>query len=352
MANVTRRYRRTDIKLESSISKLIASGVFISLSSPEPGQMVDAIVDNTNTNYAIDSDNIMNLEGFTFVSENPVTSLEIDAAGEIPPVNRIRESGGTELSIGSVSNGQNLQRSGSSIIGVAPGGGGSFDQRDVFLHEHFLSGNTDIDEIGVMGWRTYSIGTGNDITFFMSQAGRPGILQLNGGTAGTSRAAIALGDELGVGGRTILGGTNPINLEFLMRFPSASDLLVANIERMECGFGLDWNPDVQLPNALVVRYDPAASSFWSLVAANAGVRTVVSTGIAPVAGIWARCKIVFTTGLGAELFINGASVASLNTNIPVIAVGVGIKISANSGIGCMGQWDYIIGTQVTNKEGA
>lgn len=352
MANVVRRYQRVVSISVAEISKFLPAGSFISSSVPEPGELIDITVSNTLPNYAVDLNEIMAFKGFQFVSEAPVTTLEAAAAAEIPPINRIRELGGTELSIGAVSNGQNLQRSGTSIIGVAPGGGGSSDMRDIFVFDHFMSGNVDTDEMGLMGWRQYATGTGNNIAF-SGQAGRPGVLILSGGTALAARAGIALG-ETATGGKIFLGGSGEIGLEFLFKFPAASDFSILNLERINFGFGLDWAADAELPDFLGVRYAPAAPTLdtaWMIVAANGGARTAVSSAVVPVANTWQRIKVRFMSGT-ATLSINGSNVATVNTNIPVAGLGVGmIMYSLGSGTNVNGHFDYILGTQVTDKEG-
>ena len=234
------------------------------------------------------------------------------------------------------------------------GGGGSYDPRDYFIREHFISSNDDTDEQAIQGWREFTSGTGNSVSY-SGEAGRPGVVIINGGTGAGGRAAIALGDSSGSGSRVVLGGTNPIDLEFLFKFPTAASFAPANLESMVTGYGLAWQPDAELPDGLFLRYHPAAPNSdvnLMLVATTGGVSTAVSSGIAPVANTWVRALIKFTPGVSATLLINGVLSATVATNIPTaVPLGVGMRVRGSGGVGCPCHWDYIFGSQVTDKEG-
>lgn len=350
MATVVRRYQRVLAPLTVQLTRLLPAGAFVSSSAPLPGEFVDLSLNNLIPNYAADSDEIMASLGFAFVAENPVTTLAAAAAAGVPPVTSIRESSGpTDLAIGAVADGQFLQRSGSALVG---GSGGSFDMRDVFVFDHFMSGNVDTDEIGLMGWRLYGTGTGNGIAF-TGLGGCPGVLIINGGTAAAARCAIALG-EASLGGKVVLAGPAPIRLEFLFRFPTAADFSILNLESMIMGFGLDWAGDAEQTEGLFVRYAPLApmsDTTYKLVSVTGGVATVLASTLAPAAGVFNRFTIVYTPSTGrATLEINGTPIAGdISTNIPVGGLGVGMKMrTVGSGTQCSGQWCYVLGTQDIN----
>lgn len=351
MATVVRRYRRTVSVLALDLGRLLPVGAFVSTSEPEPGEQVDISVDNTVANYAADLDDIMAGRGFAFVGpENPPTTLEAAAAADVPPATRLRESGGTELALGAIADGQSVVRSGLTLAGAAAGS--SFDLRDVFVFDHFLSGNADLDELGLMGWRTYVTGTAAGVTL-TGEAGCPGIVILSAGTAAAARAGIALG-EATVGGKVVLGGPAPISLEFLVKYAAAADLSALNLESSMYGFGLDWAADTELGDGLYIRFAPAAPALdttFKLVAIAGGVSTVLASTVAPAAGTWYRVRIVYTPGTGLATFeIDGAAVAgSISTNIPAIGLGVGMKArSVGSGTNATVRFCYILGMQDIN----
>lgn len=346
MANVVRRYQRTRSVVDLELSRMLGAA-FVSAAAPLPGEFSDVTVDNAVANYATDTDAILSGLGFAFVAEAPAAPLDLAAAAAVPPVQQIREGGGVALTMGAVANGQVLTRSGTQIIGTA---GGAANPRDVFVFDHFLSSNFDTDEMGSMGWRAYATGTGSGIAF-TGVAGAPGVLALNGGTAAAARSGIACG-EASLGGKVLMAGTNPLNLEFRFRFPAAGDFSSVFLESMMMGFGLNWQPDAEETDGLFIRYAPLApilDTNYKLVAVSGGTSTVLASTTAPAAGTWVTFVITYTPGTGqATWSIDGVPVAgNISTNIPAIGLGVGMKIRCTGGgaPGTVGQWDYVLGTQ-------
>jgi hypothetical protein len=94
-------------------------GAFISISEPGPGQTVDVTVDDAVTNYDTDLDEFLTSQGWDFVEEDPPTTLDEAAAEEVAPVISIRESGGQDLGIAAIADGQLLSRSGTTVVGSA-----------------------------------------------------------------------------------------------------------------------------------------------------------------------------------------------------------------------------------------
>lgn len=352
MATVVRRYQRVLPSMVVQLSKLIAPGSLVSTSAPLPGEFIDISVNNAIANYAADLDAIMTSAGFSFVSpENPTSTLAAAAAAAVPAVTSVRESGGpTDLAIGAVADGQVLTRSGSTLVG---GAGSSFDLRDMLIYDHFLSGNIDTDEIGLMGWRYSGAGTGQSVSF-TGEPDRPGILVLNSGTAAAARAILHLG-EATVGGKIRLAGTNPIVLTTRFRFPIGGDFSATFLESMIFGFATDWGADAEPTDGLYIRFAPAApfsDATYKLVAVTAGVSTVLASTTAPVAGAWVTFVLIFTPGTGlATWSINGVAVAgSISTNIPtsaVLATGFQARSAGGGAPGSNSNWDYILVTQKT-----
>lgn len=308
-----------------------------------------------------DLDAFMLSQGWAFDSTSPLTTPAQQSAAD----SLARVSGYDEGSLLGKRAGINFSGAGVSAVDnpgsdridvTIAGGGGSFDMRDVLVWDHFMSGNVDTDEIGWMGWRNESAGTGAAISFDATPvSGHPGVLVLDAGTALAARACISLGETASPGGRLLIGtGANPIEIEFLIRWPSATDILAANLERVEIGLGLAWAADAELPDAVVMRFAPAAGDTGlRLVCAASGVRTVGAVQQVPVVGNWYRVGIVVTPGAtpSATMSINGVAGSAISTNVPSTGLGVGLKSSGvGSGVAAFTEVDYFKTTQATNKE--
>jgi hypothetical protein len=225
--------------------------------------------------------------------------------------------------------------------------GGGFALADLVVFDHFQGGNVDADEFGLMGWRIHVGGTGPDVDFAAGVAGHPGIVRLESGTTAAARAAIALGDTV-TGGRIVVGGNNPIVCEAVVRLPDATS--VTNTQEVTLGLGLDWDADVELADGIYFRYTPGTDTFWSLVCASGGVRTVRASGTIPVAGNWVRLGFS-ATATSVTFLLNGvAQGAAITTNIPTIGLGFGAKNRANGVAESLFDIDYVALTQVTDKE--
>lgn len=226
-----------------------------------------------------------------------------------------------------------------------------FDMRDVIVFDHFQSSNDDNDEHGWMGWREFGSGIGSSISY-TGVAGHPGVLQVQCGTGSNARRALGLGDSSSVGGRVVVGGTNPIVCEMLLRFPAAADINSANLLQGMYGLGLDWQGDTEIENGVYLRLQPGTSSNWFLVCANGGTRSTSDLGVGPTAGTWQRLGFT-ATATSVQAQINGSNVGSaITTNIPTTGVGFGLKARSNNGDGSTTQIDYVLLTQVTDKEGS
>ena len=316
-----RRYRESILVQLSQLNRQLPLGAqATSVSRPEPHKLVDIDVP---AGAETDLDEYMDSLGYEFVETSPGTTIEDAAESELP-------GGG--------------------------GGGGSFDMRDVVIFDHFFTGNNDPDEAGIMGWREFKSGTGNDVAYSASVAGRPGVLQLISGTGGSARACIALGDSSITGGRFVINAAvaGAIEVEFLQRWVGAASILSANLEDAMFGFGLNWNDDAEILSGLYFRFNPLSSPNWFLVSANSGTRTAVNTGIAATASTWKRLGVIITPGAppSAQAYHNGAPVGTpITTNFPTSGVGFGLKVrSAGGGVNSVCEIDYVIVTQPTLKE--
>jgi len=225
----------------------------------------------------------------------------------------------------------------------------AFDIRNIIVFDHFMSGSSSTDRIGIMGWNS-SVGGGGATITYSGIDGRPGVINLVSGTAGNGRAAIFLGSNVIGQGRVKLGGTNPMLFEALVRFPTAADFDAANLEQVMLGLGLAWSTDAELPDGVYIRYTPGVDSFWSLVTASSSTRTVVASSVAPVGGSWVRLGFSATAS-SVQLYVNGTAHGSpITTNIPAIELAIGMMGRSGGGLGVSLSIDYALLTQVTDKE--
>lgn len=317
------------------------------VSAPQPAELVDITATAPSLS---DLQEYMTAQGYTLIATDPVATLAVAASAVVPPVTALRESGGTQLNIGAISDGQFMRRSGSNVQGVAS----TFDVRDVVVWDHFVTSNLDLDELGSAGWRTSVAGTGSGIAT-VGEAGHPGIIQLEGGTVLAGRSGFHLGESAALNNFQLNASQGQIDNEWLIKLVGAGTLSAVNTERVTLGFGDEYDAagGTEHLNGIYAEFNPSTSAQWLLRTANGGARSSQASGINAVADAWVRIGIRMTYPGGvptAQLLINGTPVgASLSTNIPTTVTGLGVRIDANSLNPTM-QVDYCLVAQVTNKE--
>lgn len=330
MALHTYRYRRDAPITTAQLVRLVAPSATVVAGAG--GAIYDIQVDDSRL---ADLDEILARDGYTRIATDPVGT----------PVTQIRISDGTYLSIGAVSDGQSLQRSGTSIIGAS---GSNFDIRDVVFFDHMLGSNNTTDRAGPPGWRIDATGTGNAQTI-TGESGHPGIFLLDAGTAGTARSAIELGDA---GFENIVIGGNSITYETLISFRTS--VAAANLLRWQAGLGSGWalaNPN-NLTDGIYFRLQPGTSANIFGVCRAAGSETTRDMGVAPTLGNWYRLGWTWTSGPSVQFRINGTNTgAAVTTTIPSVALGIGFRgDSAGGAANPRLAVDYALLQQVTSKE--
>jgi hypothetical protein len=342
------RFQRTAGITATEITRQLPAGSFTSVSVPEPGHLIDLSVTAGGVN---DATAFMASRGYTLFATDPVPSLEAAAASEVPPVDRMKLSDGTVLTVGACADAQVLTRSGATLIGSS-GGGSSFDIRDQLVWDHFVVGNLDLDEMGVMGWRTAVAGTGSDLVL-IAESGHPGVLDFGCGTVAGGRAAIFLG-ETSMFPFDLSASQNQLNIEWLVRF-NANALLTTSLDRFTVGLGDAWDAsaDVEHSNGVYCEFSPGTSPNFALVTAAAAARTRTASSIVVSSSTWYRVGLRVTYPGGtptAELLINGTVRATNTGTFPSSDLAFGIRGDGGAALEARFQADYVVATQVTAKE--
>lgn len=328
------RYRRDAPFTNDQLQRLVHSTA--ANQSAAGGPIYDVQVDDSRLG---DLDEVMASAGYTRIATDPGGT----------PATQIRISDGTLLTLGAVTDGQSLQRSGTTLIGSA----GSFDIRDILIADHFISNNVSAAQstVSLAGWIVSATGTGNNQAV-TAETGHPGIINLTNGTAGAARSAIHLGNATLK--NILAGGSNPIEFECLVSFRVGVG--TTNMLRCQMGLGDGWalaNPSA-LTDGIYFRLEPTLSgNIFGIVAASS-VRSTVDLGVAPVVGNWYRLGFTYTPGgtPSVQFKLNGTNVGSpVTTNIPSVSLGAGFRTDAvAAGIASDLFVDYVKVTQITSKE--
>jgi hypothetical protein len=258
-----------------------------------------------------------------------------------------------DLSATSVDTSQRLAPDG--VGGVAFVSGGTAPAPENVWFEHFITSNTDVHEIGSHGWNRQLGGTGPSISV-VTEAGHPGIIQMEAGTASAARGSLYMGDA--VLSHCVLDVVqNDLDLEFLVKFKNS--VAAADLERFVCGFGDLWDTgtgDIQHDNGVYVDFVGGSPPTFGITAANGGTRTSQAGTTTIALDTWYRIGIRMTYPGGtptASLLVNGSVEGTpITTNIPSIGVAIGLKADAGPTVGTEMAWwtDWAKLTQVTYQE--
>lgn len=341
------RFQRAEGIMSSDLTKQLPAGTFTSMSAPSPAHMLDVTVTAGGVN---DATAYMTSRGYTLFATDPANTLDQAAVAIVTPINRVKLTDNTILTVGAIADGQSVVRSGTGLVGAAAS---SFDIRDQVAFDHFIAGSTTTERVGILGWLTSITGTGADLVIG-GEAGHPGFIDLGAGTVAAGRTAVYVGDSSFP--LTVLAGTqNQIDMEWLVRFNSFA-LLTANLERLTVGFGDQFAAAaaVEHSNGVYCEFDPSASANFRLVNALATAHTRVDSTIAVSANNWWRLGLRTTYPGGvatSSLLINGVVRATSTANFPTTGLGFGIRIDAQATANeARVQADYMKLVQVTEKE--
>lgn len=134
----------------SSVEFLDSEFRVLNIADPTRALAIDASAITTSTTRTItvpDADITIDDDGASR-PPNGAASGQLGGTYPSPDVRGIRESGGTELTMGAVADGETLQRSGTSVIGVTPAGGGNKLVLIDFERDATLSASIRVKSVG------------------------------------------------------------------------------------------------------------------------------------------------------------------------------------------------------------
>lgn len=156
-------------------------------------------------------------------------------------------------------------------------------------------------------WSGATSGAGSAITFLLTTQDRPGILQIQAGTAATAGARVASSQPQSI---ILPIASGLIEFEQAARLSALSSGAATYIARM----GLtDATTTGDVTDGLYFEY---AGANWFACAAAAGVRTKVNCGIAPNAGQWRTFNIRSNRSGAQDFYIDDVLRASVSATLP------------------------------------
>lgn len=185
--------------------------------------------------------------------------------------------------------------------------------------------------ISALGWDPLSSGTGtggSDVTTGVDSTDRAiGVFQMTTGTTATGRYGISLGQA------ALLFGYASYYMEWRVEVPILST--AGQEYDLYIGFANNIGATGDVTDGAWFEYNRNNSTQWVCATANNSVRTRTASGTAVTAATWYRLGIeVNAAGSLVTYYINGAQVATINTNIPTGAgrqTGIGAKIEKSAG---------------------
>lgn len=185
--------------------------------------------------------------------------------------------------------------------------------------------STDFINVQVASMMTQNVsGVGAGISNTAGTATRPGIIELDGGTAVAGRAAILTAIN------SLLGGGGAMTFDCELQVSTLSTVT----DEFDVRFGMIDSATGQSSDGVYWEYDRNTSVNWLAVTASATTRTKTDTGIAVAAATYARFRIEYSAdGATALFYINEVLVATNTTNMPTSGTfGFGYSIVKSAGV--------------------
>jgi hypothetical protein len=186
----------------------------------------------------------------------------------------------------------------------ADGTDASSDASDIILFDDFISTTA----VGGTGATNSSSG-GGSVSIVSAESNHIGIASLSTGSSGSSGYS-----NIYWGSTNVYFGNGILNLEFLVRIPTLSTSSERYIIR--AGFHDALNDDPT--NGIYFKYDESTSANWIFGTSNNGTRTETTSSTVVTENTWIKLKIsINATASSVVYYINGISIGSITTNIPI-----------------------------------
>lgn len=197
--------------------------------------------------------------------------------------------------------------------------------------DDFLIDNAAVSNPFGRGWTPSTAGTGasvNGISSVVSSGNNNlGVVEV---AAGTTTAGVA-GAALSV--QSVLLGYGTYYGEWRVSIPTLSTAGQQYV--FYVGFIDDSSTTGDMGDSIYFEYRQATDTHWRFATSTLGTRTKTNSATTVTAGAWVTLGILVNAAATlATFFINGASVGTINTNIPTTTgdtVGNGFKIVKNAG---------------------
>lgn len=169
-------------------------------------------------------------------------------------------------------------------------------------------------------------GTGSN-TLAVAAAGHPGVISATTGTSTTGRSGAIVGFSGTSETTWLMLSADALIFDALVQVPTLPD--GTNTYEFAVGFLGRANGSSTSGVVAKVAWNGSAA-IWRLTGISSGSSTNADAASGPTASAWHYVKIE-ATSTGAELFIDGVSVATLSTGLPSAGFSVGYHIIKSAG---------------------
>lgn len=164
-------------------------------------------------------------------------------------------------------------------------------------------------------------------TFFEAIDGHPGVISPNTGTTSGGRAGATVSFSGTAETTWLILGSDSLEFDALISVPTLPD----GTQTFEFAIGFLGKANNASTSGLVAKVVWNGSAVrWRLTGISGGVSTNSDAATGPTADTWHHVQISATT-TGAELFVDGVSVATLSSGLPTAGFSIGYHIAKSAG---------------------
>lgn len=184
--------------------------------------------------------------------------------------------------------------------------------------------------VGPWPWDTNTSGTGAAVTSPQGEANAPGIMRFDAGTTTTGQAAATYGNtNATTAHRPVVVGGGEIVMEARVRVSAAANGTDQYFARIGLVDELSGAPGDGIYFGTV-----ASTGVWQYTcrAIAASATFTNDAGAAAISTSWTHIKLVINAaGTSVEFFVDGASKATITTDIPLVGMTLGVGIQKSAG---------------------